>query len=68
MVNPTLRRLYLLLTADTNLNIFWKGRRREIHTECWWGNLREIHHLEGPEIDGKIILFGFSRSGMGGLD
>jgi hypothetical protein len=22
----------------------------------WWGNLREIDHLENPGIDGRIIL------------
>jgi hypothetical protein len=27
-----------------------------LHTEFWWGNLREIDHLEDPGIDGRIIL------------
>ena len=22
----------------------------------WWGNLRERDHLEGPDVDGRIIL------------
>jgi hypothetical protein len=22
----------------------------------WWGNLREINHLEDPGVDGRIIL------------
>jgi len=44
------------------------GRRREVHTKFWWGNLRESHHLEDPEVEGKIILIGYSRSGMGGMD
>jgi hypothetical protein len=25
-------------------------------TGCWWGNLREIDHLEEPGVDGRIIL------------
>jgi len=32
------------------------GGRGEVHTGFWWGNLREGDHLEGPGIDGKIIL------------
>jgi len=27
-----------------------------VHTEFWWGNLREGNHLEDPGIDGRIIL------------
>jgi len=27
-----------------------------VYTGFWWGNLREGDHLEGPGIDGKIIL------------
>jgi hypothetical protein len=27
-----------------------------VHTECWWGNLREKIHLEEPGEDGRIIL------------
>jgi len=30
--------------------------RREVHTGFWWGNLREIDHLEDPGINGRIIL------------
>jgi hypothetical protein len=25
--------------------------RGEVHTECWWGNLKERGHLEDPGID-----------------
>jgi hypothetical protein len=39
----------------------WAGKvtclgRREVHTRVWWGNLRERDHLEGPDIDGRILL------------
>jgi len=30
--------------------------RVEVYIRFWWGNLRERHHLEGPGIDGMIIL------------
>ena len=41
-----------------------------MRTGFWWGNLRERDHLEDPSVDGRIILNGSSRSGMGwdGLD
>jgi hypothetical protein len=29
---------------------------REVHTEFWWGNLRDGDYLEGPGVDGRIIL------------
>ena len=32
------------------------GGRGEVHTGFWWGNLRERHHLEDPDVDGRIIL------------
>jgi hypothetical protein len=28
----------------------------EAHTRFWWGNLREIDHLEDPSVYGRIIL------------
>ena len=27
-----------------------------VYTGFWWGNLRERDHLEGPDVDGRIIL------------
>jgi hypothetical protein len=27
-----------------------------VYTGLWWGNLREIEHLEDPGVDGRIIL------------
>jgi len=27
-----------------------------VHTGFWWGDLREEEHLEGLDIDGRIIL------------
>ena len=29
---------------------------REMHTEVWWGNLRERGHLVNIGVDGRIIL------------
>jgi activator of HSP90 ATPase len=31
-------------------------RRREVCTELWWGNVKEIDHLAYLGVDGKIIL------------
>jgi hypothetical protein len=31
-------------------------RRRDVHTEFWWGNLRERDHLEDLSIDERITL------------
>ena len=28
----------------------------DAYTGFWWGNLKERNHLEGPDIDGRIIL------------
>jgi hypothetical protein len=27
-----------------------------VHTEFWWGNLREGDYLDDPDVDGRIIL------------
>jgi hypothetical protein len=43
--------------------------KREVHTGFWGGDLREGGHLGDPGVDGRIILHGSPRSGMGhGLD
>jgi hypothetical protein len=28
----------------------------EVHTEFWWGGLRETNHLKDLGVDGRIIL------------
>jgi hypothetical protein len=30
--------------------------REDVHTEFWWGNLRERENLEDLGVDGRIIL------------
>ena len=32
------------------------GGEYRCSTGFWWGNMREIHHLEDPGVDGWIIL------------
>jgi len=27
-----------------------------VYTGFWWGNLRERDHLEGPDVDGSVVL------------
>jgi hypothetical protein len=40
--------------------------RGEVHTEFWWGNLREIDHLEDPGVGWRIILRWIFRKWIGG--
>jgi len=32
------------------------GRKGEVYTGLWWGNLKERDHLEDLDVDGRIIL------------
>jgi hypothetical protein len=41
---------------------------REVHTEFWWGDLREGDHLEHPGLDGRIILKWILKKWDGGMD
>jgi len=41
----------------------WRG---EVCTGFWWGNLREIDHLEDPGVDGRTILRWIFRKWDGG--
>jgi len=38
----------------------------EACTGFWWGDLRERDRLGDPEVNGRLILNGFSGSGMCG--
>jgi hypothetical protein len=42
--------------------------RGEVHTEFWWGDLREGNHLEDPGVDGRIILKWIFKKWDGGMD
>ena len=49
--------------------------RGEVHARFWWGNLREVDHLEDRSLDGRMIIkcilakwngeHGLDRSGSG---
>jgi len=39
----------------------------ELYTGFWWADLRERDYFEDLRVDGKVILHGCSRSGMGTL-
>jgi len=43
-------------------------RRGEVYIEFRWGILREIDHLEGPGIDGRIVLKWVGRDVWQGKD
>jgi len=40
--------------------------RGELHTEFWWGNLRERDHLEDLVVDGMLIVRWIFRKWDGG--
>jgi hypothetical protein len=42
------------LTHDSRLKAVWG--EGEVHTEFWWGNLKEGDHLKDRGVDERIIL------------
>jgi hypothetical protein len=57
----TIQKVYYFGIVINNHYLYFVGhvalwRRGEVHTGFWWGDLREGYHLEGPGVDGRIIL------------
>ena len=48
------------IPAHTNMQydtlITLRSMRGEVHAGFWWGNLKEGDHLEGPKVEGRIIM------------
>jgi len=38
----------------------------EMHTEFWWGDLREGDYLEDPDVEGRILSEGIFKKWDGG--
>jgi hypothetical protein len=42
--------------------------RGEVHARFWWGNLREVDHLEDRSLDGRMIIKWILEKWDGGMD
>jgi hypothetical protein len=42
--------------------------KRKVHTEFWWGDLREDDHMGDPGVYGRIILKWNFEKWDGGMD
>jgi hypothetical protein len=42
--------------------------KREVHTEFWWGDLREGDHFGDPGVEGRITLKWIFKTWDGGMD
>jgi len=54
--NPRIPVIYNFLTRKQGWgkwNVRWRG---VVHRGFWWGDLKEIYHLEDVCVDGMIIL------------
>jgi hypothetical protein len=48
--------------CSPNITPKWQiWKRREMHTEFWWGNVRGRDHLEDQSVDGVVFLFVWSK-------
>jgi hypothetical protein len=45
-----------------------RGRKREVHTGFWWGDLREGDHFGDPGVDGRMILKWIFKKWDEGMD
>ena len=48
---------------DSACSMYGEG---DEYSGLWWGNLRQGEHLEGPGVDGRIILRWIFRKRNGG--
>jgi hypothetical protein len=49
-------------------NVALIGDRRKLHPGFWWGNIREIYHLEDPGVDRRIIIKRIFKKWNGDMD
>jgi len=49
-------------------NVALIGDRRKLHTRFWWGNMKELYHLEHPGVNGRIIIKWIFKKWNGDMD
>jgi hypothetical protein len=73
IINLRAHRFYSILLNFVAFSVKMGGAcstygEREVHTEFWWGDLREGDHLGDLGVDGRIMLKCIFKKWDGGMD